>query len=145
MTHSKETLHLASTIVSHYARFDRLSRCYVLDICDVADFDLHEMCASLMKDNSSLSTEATGFDNPAYETSMLPAMIRWLENTTDKDSRIEFEAAWREGILSYFKDIINDLLENELQDYNSDRGYVAEDQGRKRDASLPTYFNERAL
>lgn len=122
--HSKALRGFAHNLVVHYAKFDKLSQCYTLSIDDIEDFDLHEFASIFMQSNDDCASEATGYDNPAYEKTMLPALLKYLQNTTNKDNEIEFNNAWRDGIASYFKSSMQELLDEccseQLQDsYNA--------------------------
>src|SRR5690242_9845377 len=96
--HSKETIAIAKTIVTSYANYSQRDNLYVLDTIKIPDFDLSELAASLLQDDPLLASEATGADNPAYANKMLPALLDYLKNPTDKDTKIEFLSAWREGV-----------------------------------------------
>ena len=110
MNYSRTIRNMAESIINHYGSFDPYDKCHNLDIHDVPEFDLHEIAAQMMRDDSSLACEATGSDNPAYKTKMLPALINFMSDSSSKDERIEFVHEWRDGVLSYFKDPISELL-----------------------------------
>lgn len=127
MIYSKQTTEFASNLVSHYATWHDTSDYYSLDISEISDFDLHEFARLLMLEDASWASEATGPDNPRYETRMLPALLRYLKNTTDRDEEIEFTKEWRDGITSYFhramQEIIDDLCNDKLHSTMNDAGF----------------------
>lgn len=120
MKYSKDIIHFSNQLVFHYAKFDNLSDCYTLSLSDIADFDLHEFAALIMQSDISHASEATGPDNPSYETKMLPALINFLSKSYDKDEKIEFLCAWKEGITSYFSNTMEELLWESLEEYNNE-------------------------
>ena len=127
MNYSKQTISFVDHLVDHYAKFDKLSQCYSLDISDISDFDIHEFSTFLMLEDESWASEATGPDNPSYEKTMMPALLRYMKNTTDKDEEIEFTKAWRDGVASYFtksmQELIDERCNDKLYDENEEAGY----------------------
>jgi FPC/CPF motif-containing protein YcgG len=75
------------------------------------DFVRHEFAALLMSQEDAYASEATGPDNPQWETKMLPALIRYLKNSTDRDEAIEFNAIWRDCVTQYALQEMQTLLE----------------------------------
>jgi len=122
MNYSKNVKRLAREITRHYARFNTIDDQYIIDIADIPDFDLHEIAALMMSEDKSLASEATGLDNPAYETKMLPALTKMLGNSTNSDEKIEFVNEWREGVTSYFTNMIDELLQDSVMEMNHDIG-----------------------
>lgn len=118
MTYSKTLRNLAETIVSNYAKFNGHNCQYQLNTDDIPRFDLHEISSQLMLEDSALACEATGSDNPAYKTKMLPAMIRFMADSTNTDERIEFVTEWRDGVTSYFRAPVEELLNDCLHRRN---------------------------
>jgi hypothetical protein len=123
MNYSKNVIRLAREITSHYAQFNTLDQQYLIDIDDIADFDLHELSALIMSEDKCLASEATGCDNPAYDKTMLPALTRYLERPTDKDKQIEFMSEWKEGVTSYFKSSMLELFESAASEMNDSFKY----------------------
>lgn len=133
--YSKELRNFASHLVSHYSRFDRLSQCYTISVNDIADFDIHEFSALIMQSDDAYASEAMGSDNSAYKKTMLPALLTFMKNTTDKDNEIEFVKAWKDGVAQYHTGVMNDLLDRAVEKYNQDEGFTnKEDTGCRRDA-----------
>lgn len=120
MIYSKTIRNLADDIVSHYSTFDKFDNMYYLSIDNIPDFDLHELSSFLMLENTDLASEATGYDNPAYLEKMLPAQIKYLSNSTNKDEEIEFIRCWKEGVTDYLKDLMNELLQDAVERMNKE-------------------------
>ncbi len=125
MNYSKETIRFVDSLVHSYAKLDSLDKCFSIDIYDIPDFDLHELSALLISQDDSLANESTGADNPFYEKNMLPALIKYMSNTTNKEMESEFNKAWRDGISAYHNLIIVGLLDERLTEYNYDQGYTS--------------------
>jgi hypothetical protein len=113
MNYSKQTISFARDLVSEYSKFDKFSQSYTIRLEDIHDFDLHEFCALLMSEDESWACEATGPDNPAYEKTMLPALLLFMKHSTNRDKQIEFNKTWSAGIASYFSKSMTELLEEE--------------------------------
>lgn len=110
--------------VEHYAKFDTTIRQYKLHIYDLPDFVQHKFTSLIFCFDSSLAHEANGYDNPLYKTKMLPALLRFLNNTTDKDNQIEFISVWRDGVTNYAQSVMQDMLENAVYEYNERHGLL---------------------
>lgn len=114
MNYSEEVLKFAKHLVFHYAKYD--SNTYILHISDISDFDLHKFAAIIMTSDDAYANEATSYDNPWYEKNMLPALLKYLRNSTDRDKEIEFNKAWREGITKFFEEKMQELIKNACND-----------------------------
>lgn len=110
MNYSKQTLTFANDLVFHYAKFDIFSQGYIINLSDIPYFDLHSFSVLLIQDDKSRAAEATGPDNPAYEKIMLPALVGFMKDTTNKDNETEFNKAWSDGITSYFSNSMQEIL-----------------------------------
>ena len=124
MNYSKQILEFAEHLVYHHAKYDDR---YSLDINNVYEFDKHEFAAIIMASDDGYANEATSCDNPWYETIMLPALLSYLKNSTDKDAQIEFNKAWLQGISKYFEEmmqtIINEKCRERLQREHNENSY----------------------
>lgn len=100
----------AKECVSHYAKYDKRNEFYSLNVYDLPDFIQHEFAAMIMSDNNAWAIEATGPDNKHWQTKMLPALIRYLKNSTDQDEAIEFTKIWRECVTDYINDRMQELV-----------------------------------
>ena len=100
--------------VSHYAKFDRLDGVYTLNVDDLPDFVQNEFAAIIMSDNNAYAIEATGPDNRHWETRMLPALTRYLRNSTDKDEQYEFNTIWRDCVTDYVSNKMQALVDDSI-------------------------------
>lgn len=116
MNYTKQVNSFADNLVFQYATYNDLSGCYELFIEDIADFDLHEFAEVIMSSDKMLAAEATSPDNISYEKLMLPALLAYLKDTTDRDNEIEFTKVWREGVTSYFSNIMQELINKHCND-----------------------------
>lgn len=123
----------AEDAVSNYATFDKCLKQYTIEVDDLSDFTQHEFAALIMIQEDGYATEANGPDNIAYEKTMLPALLRFLKNTTDRDEEIEFVNAWRDGVTSYLKPSMEKLLEDAVYEYNADRDLLYTEEPVSRD------------
>lgn len=113
----------AHRIVCDHAAYNDDIGQYDLTVSDLPDFIRHEFAAKIMSAESDYANEATGADNIAYEKTMLPALLKFLQNTTDRDLEIEFTNAWRDGITSYVTEKMQELIDDALVDYNHSVGF----------------------
>src|ERR1700679_2184730 len=91
----------ARECVFHHAKCDKSDEFYSLEANDLPDFVQSEFAAILMSDDNEWAVEATGPDNKHWETKMLPALIKFLKNSTDQDEALEFNNIWRECVTDY--------------------------------------------
>jgi hypothetical protein len=111
----------AYSLVSVYSKFK--FHTYTLDINDISEFDLNEFASLLIKNDPSLASEATGSDNPLWETKMLPALRKYLSRSDDKDEEREYLRVWTTSITSYFIPMIQEMLDAQLVEYSFDRKF----------------------
>ncbi len=109
--------------VDHYGRFDKLDDFYSLSVSDLPDFVKHEFAALIIRSDEAYACEATGPDNKHWDNKMLPALTSYLANSTDKDEAIEFTSTWRDCVADYLTDKMQELIDDALNDFNSDNGY----------------------
>jgi hypothetical protein len=119
----KQLQNFISDCVSNYATYNKLDDFYSLNISNLPDFVQDEFAALIMAENESLASEATGPDNKNWEKKMLPALLRYLKNSTDKDESIEFTNTWRTCVTSYFLDRMQELIDSELGNFNHENFY----------------------
>ena len=123
----------ADYLVHHYVRFSRLDGCYVLNMDRIPCFDLDKLASMMIAEDIYDANECTGSDNPAFEKSMLPALISFLGNSSSKDEQIEFVDAWKKGVVSYLMPRIEDMLKEKVSEYNVERDHIdRDDPGCKR-------------
>lgn len=118
MNYSKETRSFAYSLVQAYAKYDHLAEQFVLQVEDLADFDLNKLTSLLMLDEPEMAKEATGPDNDKYKNHMLPALTLYLTDTTNLSNQLDFVEAWQEGITFYFMNEMECVLSVELEKYN---------------------------
>jgi FPC/CPF motif-containing protein YcgG len=106
----------AKECVFHYAKFNKLNGFYSLNVHDLPDFVQNEFAAIIMSDDNALASEATGPDNKHWESRMLPALTRYLKNSTDRDEAIEFNAIWRDCVTDYMNNRMQELLNDLIPD-----------------------------
>lgn len=121
---NKDLRCFASECVDHYATFDKSDDFYSLDVSELPDFVQHEFAALIIASDDAYASEATGPDNKHWDSKMLPALIRHLANSTDKDETIEFNRIWRDCITDYMSGTMQELIEDALDEYNSENGYT---------------------
>ena len=110
-----QVMSFAKECVSHYAIYNNVDNLYSLNIYDLPDFVQNEFAAVIMSDDNSWASEATGPDNKHWETKMLPALTRYLKNSTDKDEAIEFHTVWRECVTDYMNKKMQELVDDSIQ------------------------------
>lgn len=106
----------AKECVSHYAKFDRLDGFKTVDIDDLPHFIKHEFAAMLISEDDSLASEATGADNQHWQTRMLPALTKYLKNSTSQDEAIEFNHVWRDCVADYVSNKMQELLDGAINE-----------------------------
>ncbi len=121
MTGAKEVRLFADHLVHAYADYDSMDGFSTIYLQDISDYDIEKFSSLILKNDPDIAAEATGSDNPAYDSKMLPALLSYLEDSTNKDKEIEFNTAWREGVSEYCHKIMEEILSESLNDYNLDR------------------------
>lgn len=118
MTKVYDLQSFAHKIVCDHACYNDDVEQYDLAVSDLPDFIRHEFAAKIMSFDSDYANEANGADNAAYESTMLPALLKFLKNSTDRDLEIQFTNAWRDGVTSYMADKMQELIDVALVEYN---------------------------
>lgn len=106
----------AKECISHYAKFDKTEKSYSLNISQLPEFVQNEFAAIIMNNDNTWASEATGPDNKHWKSKMLPALTRYLKNSTDKDEAIEFNHIWRDCVTSYMNDKMQELIDDSIPD-----------------------------
>lgn len=109
----------AQECVSHYAKYSPIDGMYRLNTTDLPDFVQNEFAGILLADDNAYAAEATGPDNKHWHTKMLPALTRYLKNSTDKDEAIEFNNTWRECVTDYMNQKMQELLNESIIGYKN--------------------------
>ncbi len=114
----------AQDCINHYAHYDSCDEFYSLEVSDLPDFVKHEFAAMIIASNEAYACEATGPDNKHWDKKMLPALTRYLANSTEKDEAIEFNNVWRDCVTDYLTDVMKKLIDAALYDFNNDNDYI---------------------
>lgn len=126
MRFSKEVINFTDQLVYNYSKLEVLGEYYLIHISSVPEFEIYELSSLIMASDNCYEEEALGPDNPSFRTKMLPALHLFLKDTTNKDNEIEFVNCWKEGVSDYFRGTIQKLLEERLENYNQEEGYIKE-------------------
>jgi len=126
MRHKKEVLSIVKRLVNNYSEYHSKSGNYILPIEKIDEIDLWKFASLIMKLDDDRAMEATGPDNPCYSNKLLPALTKLLSHPIEHDAQRDFIDSWREGVGEYFKPLLEELIEEYLQEYNSDRGLRGE-------------------
>lgn len=108
-------------MVDWYAATDAISGMLVLNPATIPESDLNTLAALLMAEEPMRCSEANGADNPEWEKSMEPALIRIMQQPRDKYVMEEFHDIWTSGVRSYFMGDIEYLVNERLEELNEDR------------------------
>jgi len=103
---SRKTHDLAIQIADQYADRDD----HVVYLYDVPEQELLELASSIMSHDLMFASEAMGADNSQFEKSILPALALYLNKPADRDLEIEYLAKLKSGIISYYGETIEQLL-----------------------------------
>lgn len=114
----------ASECVDHYATYNKFDEFYSLDVSDLPDFVKHEFASLIMSNDESYAHEATGPDNNHWDDKMLPALTKYLANSTDRDNAVEFTNVWRDCVADYMTQNMQKLIDDALCEFNNDRSYI---------------------
>lgn len=107
----------AQFLVRTYSAIDPLINSYTLDIADISRSDLSQF-ASLMLQDRIVANEACGSDNREFDNTMLPSLIKFLNNPFAKNNQRDFMEAWRDGLINYFSINMQSLIDDEIVLYN---------------------------
>lgn len=106
----------AMECVENYAEYDKLDGFHSLFVQDLPEFVQNEFAALIMGANDDWASEANGPDNHHWKTKMLPALLRYLKNSTDQDEAIEFNNTWRHCVTEYMQQAMQELINDSLSD-----------------------------
>lgn len=122
---TKQLRSFAYNCVITHATFD--GEQYTLSVNDLPDFIQTEFASLIMSSDDDRAHESISSDNELCNKKMLPALIQFLKNSTEQDEIIEFINTWKEGVTSYHKNYMQELIDDALQNYNSDNDYIVKD------------------
>lgn len=115
---NKQLRSFSKECVEQYARYDDFDGFYSLDVYNLPNFVQHEFAALIIADNEDLASEASGPDNKHWETKMLPALTKYLKNSTDNDEAIEFNKVFRDCVTDYMTSRMQELLDDCICEFN---------------------------
>jgi hypothetical protein len=116
----------AQDCVNQYATYAKSDEFYSLDVSELPDFVLHEFAALIVAHHDYLGIEATGPDNKHWDKRMLPALTKYLADSTDKDAQIQFSNEWRDCVADYMTGKMQELIDDALYSFNDDHGCIRE-------------------
>lgn len=128
---NKDIRSFVKDIVSSYSKYDDFIQQSTVKISDLPDFILEEFAGMMMRSNPMLCLEATNCDNPDYQENMLPSLLAYLADSTNKDIEIEFNRKWKTGIANYFENDLLEMIDEELISYNEDNYYQDKIEGAR--------------
>lgn len=121
MTYSKSVNQLAYNIIAEYSVYDELSELYYFHTSDAPDALLDKLVCRIMIENNELANEAISVDNDCYLTEMLPALQRYLNDTTNLGNQMDYLTIWNHGIRQYFMPTMKQLFADQMDEYTCDK------------------------
>ncbi len=109
----------AYMLVQQYCTYDMLTRSYTVKREKVPDFDLDHLAALIMDECPDYYAEATGPDNPHFETTIQPALRAYMLDSTDKEKASELSEAYKASVRHYMSWKTWEHIYTQLEDYNS--------------------------
>lgn len=132
---TRQLQNFAYDCVVSYSKLDKFAKQYTIKVSDLPDFTQNEFASLFMSESTTNANEATGSDNGHYCTKMLPALLRYLKNSTSRDEEIEFVRSWKEGVTEYYHNQMQELLTEACYEYNESEGLLcSEDNGYRRES-----------
>ena len=114
-----------SSLVDWYA--ERASNgLLTLDVPNIPESDINNLAGLILAQDTMLAGESTSADNPDWEKSMLPALIRSMRSQKTGYTTEEFHDIWTAGVRNYLMPYMNRMIEECLQDLNGDRECLME-------------------
>lgn len=111
MRPNKSSYSYARDVVEFYAKYDSSNDEYFLKVDKLPEPDVYELCALIMQENRDMSSEALGPDNPMFERSILPSLLCYMKNSTDKDNEIEFLRSIKDSVVHYFSSKMQNIID----------------------------------
>jgi hypothetical protein len=92
-----------------------------IDINEIPNDDLDKLCSLIINNDMTFGNEILGSDNDSFDSNILPALINYLKNSSDKCNETLFLDNVKSGIRSYLHHNMIILLDHALEDfiYNS--------------------------
>jgi len=92
-----------------------------LDPHDIPENDINNLTALILSQDDWLSSEANGPDNPEWERSMLPALLKTMQTQKNGYSMEEFHDVWTSGVRAYVMKTIAEMIDEALEVLNEDK------------------------
>lgn len=121
---SKEVLSFANYLASEYKLYDKDLGYYEIYSKNIPDVLLDELYSLIIKEEPEWAHDAI-FEHEQYEKSFLPALIKYLSNSTDKSNVHDFLETMKSNIRFYMDDLVNEILQQSLQDIMEDSSWAA--------------------
>lgn len=117
---STQVKHMVNDLVDWYAEIK--NGLLTLNVSSIPETDLNNLAGLILSQDDWASSEANGADNPEWEKSMLPALIKTMRTQKTGYSMEEFHDVWTSGVRSYVMPAIERMIEEELEYRNGDSG-----------------------
>jgi tagatose-1,6-bisphosphate aldolase len=88
-----------------------------ININDIPNDDLDKFCSLIINNDLTFGNEILGSDNNSFDSNILPALINYLKNSSDKCNENLFLDNVKSGIRNYLHHNIVILLDNALEDF----------------------------
>lgn len=88
-----------------------------ININEIPSDDLDKFCSLIINNDLTFGNEILGSDNDSFDSSILPALINYLKNSSDKCNETFFLDNVKGGIRSYLHHNMVYLLDNALEDF----------------------------
>jgi hypothetical protein len=118
MEHGSKSVRFAKSLIHNYSKFDTIIQEYVLIFKEIPEHEMLELCSLILCESEFAAMEAVSPDNPEYERTMRPALIKLMGNSFCKDTASDFLEVWVEGIAKYLLPTLEDLLDKQLEIFN---------------------------
>ena len=117
---SKQLNNMISQLVDWYAHYE--DGLLQLNIFNIPESDLNNLSALMISQDDDLAAEACGPDNPEWEKSMHPALIRTMQSQKNGYTMEDFHDVWTAGVRNYLMPRITRLIEERLESLNEHSG-----------------------
>jgi hypothetical protein len=109
----------ARQVVDWYAKKDE-DGIFFLGIKTMPELVRCEFAATLIKCERDFASEACGSDNgQIWKDLMVPALIKMLENSTNKDVKDDFAIIFQHGVTCYLQKVMQEIINDVLtESYN---------------------------
>lgn len=114
---SQEIKRYTTGLITEYG-ISNIDGIYTLSVIDIPDDTLEEFASLIIRNNNEYGYEATGADNSQYEKIMQSALINLLADSSNKDKQSDFVQAYKRGVVNYLENIMQELIDHSLSDYN---------------------------